>query len=71
MYYLNGAVFVGKFSNGRADGPAHYLLPDGSFYRGQVKNNVAEDIDGYYESAVEGIIYRGGVKNNLFEGEGS
>ena len=71
MYYLNGAVFVGQFSNGRANGPAHYVLPDGSYYSGMVKNNTAEDDNGYYESQSGEFVYRGGIKNNVFEGVGS
>ena len=68
MYYPSGAVFIGEFANGVASGPAHYILPNGSFYRGQMSNNTANDEKGYFES--DEIKYEGGIKANKFEGKG-
>ena len=48
MYYTNGSVFVGEFFHGVASGPAHYVLPNGSFYRGKMKKNSADDMEGYF-----------------------
>ena len=55
MYYPSGAVFVGKFVNGVAEGEAHYILANGSFYTGKMKENKAEDENGYFKS--QNLVY--------------
>lgn len=43
IYYHNGAVFVGKFEDGIANGPGHYVNIHGTCYRGNIKNKKAND----------------------------
>lgn len=43
MYHKNGSVFIGQFFNGIADGQGHYVKNDGSYYRGKLRNNMAND----------------------------
>lgn len=41
MYYQNGNVFIGKFENGKANGPGQFVFSDGSFYHGNMSDNKA------------------------------
>ena len=41
MYKEDGALFVGRFSHGKAEGEGLYILKDGSYYEGLFKDNVA------------------------------
>jgi len=41
MYKENGAVFVGKFVSGKAEGPCFYVMKDGSYFQGIMKQNFA------------------------------
>ena len=34
MIYESGEVFVGEFSDGKANGKGHFVLKDGSYYHG-------------------------------------
>jgi hypothetical protein len=43
MYHKNGAVFVGEFVGGVANGQGHFVKNDGSYYHGRMKNNMAND----------------------------
>ena len=69
MFYPNGSVLIGKFVNGIPNGPAHYVWPNGSFYKGVVENNRANDDLALYEC--DDYVYQGSIKNNSFEGEGT
>ncbi len=42
MYKENGAVFIGHFVSGKAQGPCFYVMKDGSYYKGFMKDNHAE-----------------------------
>lgn len=46
MYFKNGSVFVGFFENGRANGPGHFIFPNGSYYHGKIVAGKANDING-------------------------
>ena len=50
MIYNNGSVFIGEFIDGKANGPGHYILPDGSYYHGTMVNNVAECSSAVFET---------------------
>lgn len=43
MYHKNGSFFVGNFMQGVANGDGFYIKKDGSYYRGRMINNVADD----------------------------
>lgn len=43
IYYKNGSIFIGSFKEGKALGEAHYFWPDGSYYKGNVTDNKAND----------------------------
>lgn len=68
MYFHNGCVFVGQFQNGLANGPGHYVFPDGSYYHGNMYMNQADSIEGEY--IAQDLCYKGGFKANMFEGKG-
>lgn len=69
MFYNNGSVLVGKFVDGVPSGPVHYVWADGSFYKGNVEKNTANDTVGLFEC--DQYTYRGAIKNNNFDGEGT
>lgn len=50
MYQKNGSVFVGSFKEGVADGVGYYVRTDGSYYQGKMRNNKANDDNGYFWS---------------------
>jgi hypothetical protein len=50
MYKSDGSYFVGKFSNGKANGEGAYFFVDGSYYEGEFVNNSANSDNGYYYS---------------------
>lgn len=50
MYNKNGSVFVGEFFNGVADGQGHFVMSDGSYYEGRIRNNLANDTNGFFWS---------------------
>ena len=68
MYKGDGALFIGEFDKGKANGPARYIFKNGAYYDGQMVDNVAECSKGYYYS--DDLEYRGGFKNNTFHGQG-
>ena len=43
MYHKNGCLFIGHFFQGMANGDGFYVKPDGSYYRGRMVNNMADD----------------------------
>jgi hypothetical protein len=69
MYKANGALFIGMFVGGVANGPCFYIMKDGSFYRGDMKNNTA-DCEEKGEFVAQSFQYAGGFKNNQFHGKG-
>ena len=42
MYKQNGAYFVGNFVNGKAQGSCCYIMPDGSYFQGDMNENMAD-----------------------------
>jgi len=42
---------MGYFENDMMNGSCVYVLPDGSFFRGNMVNNAAEDENGYYKDS--------------------
>ena len=46
-----------------------YIQPDGSYYKGNIKGNKANDNKGYFCS--KKYEYSGSVKNNVFDGFGN
>ena len=50
MYQKSGPVFVGSFNAGVAEGLGHYVRTDGSYYQGKMRNNKANDDNGYFWS---------------------
>lgn len=50
MYKENGAVFVGKFVSGKAEGPCFYVMKDGSYFQGIMKQNFAQCENGLFIS---------------------
>ena len=68
MYKADGSLFIGKFENGKANGDGRYILKDGSYYSGLMKNNVAETQKGIYES--KQVKYEGEFSHNTFYGNG-
>lgn len=68
MYKENGAFFIGNFVSGKAQGPCFYVMKDGSYYRGEMKDNVAECEKGEFVS--KDFEYTGGFRDNMFHGKG-
>lgn len=48
MYHNDGSIFIGEFFSGVADGQGHFVKPDGSYYKGKLKDNMANDENGFY-----------------------
>lgn len=53
---------------GVANGEGHFVKPDGSYYHGRMKNNMANDANGHYWSPK--FEYRGEILDNEFNGKG-
>ena len=68
MYRNNGSLFIGRFDGGVAEGDGYYIKPDGSYYKGNMKNNQANDENGFFWSPL--IQYQGGIHQNKFNGKG-
>ena len=68
MYKENGAFFIGNFVSGKAQGLCFYVMKDGSYYKGLMKDNQAECDEGEFVS--NSYRYVGGFKNNTFHGKG-
>lgn len=66
MYKEDGALFVGRFSHGKAEGEGLYILKDGSYYEGLFKDNVAQCPKGTF--CCKDYTYTGAFKNNKFHG---
>lgn len=43
MYHKDGSLFIGSFVDGIANGMGFYVKSDGSFYKGNIVENKAED----------------------------
>jgi hypothetical protein len=69
MYKSDGSLFVGRFVQGRAEGPGLYVLPDGAYFEGELVDNRAHCDHGRYFNRL--LTYEGGFRDNLFSGEGS
>lgn len=50
MYKENGSVFIGNFVSGKAEGPCFYVLKDGSYFKGNMKDNHAHCEEGIFIS---------------------
>ena len=59
---------MGSFQNGSAEGPGTCVFADGSYYEGEMANNVAETTCGHFRNAT--IEYLGGFHLNEFHGQG-
>lgn len=69
MYHKGGSVYIGQFSHGIANGIGHYVMTDGSFYQGKMKDNSANDEEnGFFHSPH--IDYTGCILNNEIHGFG-
>lgn len=66
LYKKNGSLYVGCFSNGKAEGQGTLIFPDGSYARGSFHNNMLKK--GEYSSS--DFKYIGDFQNNLFHGLG-
>lgn len=42
MYKADGSLFIGNFSHGKAQGLGLFILKDGSYFQGSLKNNTAD-----------------------------
>lgn len=62
MYYPTGDVFLGHFENGLANGDGHYVWANGSYYKGKITKNIANDSSGIYKN--KDITYEGEIKDN-------
>ena len=50
MYKSNGSIYLGHFTDGRAQGRGAFVFPNGSFYKGDFSNNCAETKNGMFKS---------------------
>ena len=50
MSYLNGSLYIGQFFNGVATGQAFYFDPQGSYYKGKMSENKANDENAIYKA---------------------
>ena len=41
MYKDDGALFIGYFDHGKANGPGRYIFKNGSYYDGEMRDNTA------------------------------
>lgn len=62
MFYPSGALLIGHFDHGMANGPQHYVWPNGSYYTGLMKNNKGNDENGTY--CCGNFMYIGSINNN-------
>ena len=68
MYKNDGSVFLGYFNHGKALGNGIYILKDGSYFEGELVDNIADCLNGVYYCA--SYTYQGSFKGNQFHGEG-
>ena len=68
MYKSNGALFIGNFDHGKAQGKGVFIFDNGSYYKGDFYRNKAESEEGTFES--EQLTYTGGFRDNKFDGKG-
>lgn len=61
-------MFIGLFNKGEPEGHGYYFLRDGTYFEGNIKNNMINDQNGLIKG--NNIRYEGGIVNNLFHGEG-
>lgn len=50
VYKKNGSVYVGHFRDGKAEGLGLFVFPDGSYYEGEMMDNIAESPKAYYKN---------------------
>lgn len=50
MFKDNNAFFIGNFVNGKADGACLYIMQNGIYYLGNMKDNMTEDEKGKFVS---------------------
>jgi hypothetical protein len=68
MYHQSGSVFIGEFRAGVANGRGHFVAKDGSYYHGNLRNNMANDTNGHYWTPK--CEYKGNFVDNEIEGKG-
>lgn len=68
MFKSDGSLFIGMFSRGRPTGKGYYFLKDGTYFEGDVKNNMINDKKGVI--CAKGIKFTGEISNNILNGEG-
>ena len=69
MYLKNGVTIVSNFDNGIPNGITYFVMPDGSYYEGNVKDAKAEDKAGIYSGAE--YTYKGSFIDSKFDGHGT
>lgn len=69
IYFVNGSMYAGKFSDNRGEGDGIYHFKNGSVYNGMFKNGKRNEKGIYYYS--NGDIYTGNWINNKKNGIGS
>jgi hypothetical protein len=50
LYKKNGSIYVGYFKEGKAEGNGLCVFVDGSYYEGEMVNNLAECTNGHYKN---------------------
>ncbi len=63
----NGSTLIGKFSKGLAQGESFFIYHNGSYYKGNMVDNMANDTKGFFYSV--DMTYLGGFFNNSFHGQ--
>lgn len=62
----NGSTLIGKFFNGLAQGESFFIYHNGSYYKGNMVDSMANDAKGFFHS--NEMSYIGGFLNNAFHG---
>lgn len=52
MYKEDGSLYIGHFDGGKAHGAGVFIFPNGSYYKGEFKDNKAEANVGIFKSDV-------------------
>lgn len=66
LYKNDGSLYIGKFSNGKADGKGILIFQNGSYAQGVFSDNFFKE----GEFSEEGFKYVGQFKDNYFDGNG-
>lgn len=61
-------TFDGEWVNGKPNGKGILKFNNGDYYKGNLKNGILEDENGYFTESNGNFTYEGGFKEGKFNG---